>query len=168
MPRKQSVHDRKFELNARDPITRLLSRELILPEIYFEANWPAERASRVGIMAIDRAGTGDLHLVEVKPRVSDLFKVLPAFLEIPAHYRWLAFDRSRQDPEDIAALMEEERLYPIKGMGRVGMVEIFKMQDGIDLGARVIVRPLRFQAQLKDSIQAFRRSTSPDIDFPSD
>jgi hypothetical protein len=167
MARRQSIHQEHFDLNAREPIARLLSRELILPVVYFDALWPLNHTHRVDMMAIDRAGAGDLHVVEVKSSLASLFRYIPELLKIPAHYRWLAFDRSKlRSPKDTAMLLEDERLYPSKDMGRIGLIEVYKMQGGIDLGARVVVRPLRFQVRLGDTLRQFRAAAVPDIDYP--
>src|SRR5207249_1320625 len=90
-------------------------------------------------------------------------------LEVPAHFKWIAFDSaSVKTPQDIAVLMDEERLYPETGMGRVGLIEVYPMQAGLDLGCRVVVPPLRFRAQLREQVKPFMESHEADVDFSRD
>src|ERR1700761_6217954 len=54
-PRRRMMRDR-LELRAQDPVARCLIRQLIVPRIYFETEWPGLADSRVDVLAIDRDG----------------------------------------------------------------------------------------------------------------
>ena len=42
-----------------DVLTRFLSRELIVPMIYFDVRWPGKTVTKeLDVLAIDRAGSG--------------------------------------------------------------------------------------------------------------
>src|ERR1700723_1836751 len=50
---------------AKNAVADLLSRQLIVPKVFFDAHWPS-RKSRVDVLAVDRSGSGEVHVVEVK------------------------------------------------------------------------------------------------------
>ena len=53
------------EERCYEPIAKCLIRALIVPKIYFERIWPLSGFSPIDIIAVDRAGTGYIHVVEV-------------------------------------------------------------------------------------------------------
>ena len=54
-----------FEVRASEAVAQLLNRRLRIPDIFFEAPWP-KKGHHVDLVAIDRAGSGDLHAVEIR------------------------------------------------------------------------------------------------------
>ena len=54
-PRTPAQRDRD-ELRARDVVAKLFVRHLIVPTVFFDAEWLDER--RVDLIAIDRGGSG--------------------------------------------------------------------------------------------------------------
>lgn len=116
------------EERCYEPIARCLIRALIVPKIYFEWIWPPSGRSRVDIISVDRAGTGDIHVVEVCKTLNEaLTKGVTIIRDIPAHYRWVAFQGEGLLPHDGNAelkLLSEEPLLPESGMVRIGVIEV--------------------------------------------
>lgn len=159
--------DRCFE-----PVGRSLMRALIVPKIYFERAWPPPEGAyfaRVDVVAIDRAGTGDVHVVEIKKSLADaLADGVPAIMDVSAHYRWVAYQGEGLRPVGMSALLSlqsEKPLLPKKGMGRIGVIEVVRMAGG-DLGANIRLKAERFQPGDIDAlVQEFQRREKPDIEF---
>jgi hypothetical protein len=55
----------RIELRGRNVVAQCLIRQLVVPRIYFEAEWPGMSGVRADVLAIDRDGRGDAHLVEI-------------------------------------------------------------------------------------------------------
>jgi hypothetical protein len=155
-----------------EPVARCLMRMLLVPKVYFDRVWPpptGRRSARVDVVAIDRAGTGDVHVVEIKRSLADaLVDGVTAVRDVPAHYRWIAYQGEGLLPvglSDVVSLQSEKPLLPKKGMGRIGVIEVVRMGSG-DLGANVRLRAERFQpGDIDAAIQTFLRQEKPDIDF---
>lgn len=155
-----------------EPVAQCLIRALMLPKVYFERVWPppkGRRSARVDIVAIDRDGTGDVHVVEVKRSLRDaLAGGVEAIRDVPAQYRWVAYQGEGLLPPDgkaELAMLSEKPLLPESGMGRIGVIEVVRMSSG-DLGARIRREAERFQpGDIDADIQAFLRQEKPDIEF---
>ncbi|MGB8580835.1 MAG: hypothetical protein WCD47_08435 [Candidatus Sulfotelmatobacter sp.] len=118
-------------------MAQFLFRELIVPKIFFEAQWPSRR-SRVDVLAVDRAGAGEVHIVEVKVGGSDLGDAVRRIAGVPAHFKYLAlFGNPSFYPSD-------KSLYAPDGMGRVGVIQV-RENRADELRAEFIVRPERFR-----------------------
>ena len=148
----------QLELRARNTVAELLIRNLIVPNIFFEARWT--RDALPDLLAIDRGGTGDVHVVEIKAGILDAKSVLPRLLSVPANYRWIAViskigERSRI-PSDL--------LNPQQGQGRIGVIRIVNTPDG-RLAAHVEVNAERFPGALYDKADKFKARHKADIEF---
>lgn len=155
-----------------EPVAQCLIRALMLPKVYFERVWPppsGRRSARVDVVAIDRDGTGDVHVVEVGQSLRDaLSDGVKAIRDVPAQYRWVAYQgEGLLPPDDEAelAMLSEKPLLPEAGMGRIGVIEVVYMSSG-DLGARIRLKAERYQpGDIDADIQAFLRQEKPDIEF---
>ena len=154
-----------------EPVGRALIRALIVPKIYFERTWPPEggRSAQMGVVAIDRAGTGDVHVVEIRRSLADaLADGVSAVRDVPAQYRWVAYQgEGLMSPDARAelAMLSEKPLLPESGMGRIGVIEVVRMAPG-DLSARIRLKAERFQpGDIDAEIQTFLRQEKPDIEF---
>jgi hypothetical protein len=157
------------EERCYEPVAHYLIRQLMLPKIYFGRVWPPNKRSCTDVIAIDRAGTGDVHVVEVKRTLRDaLTQGVRSVSRLPAHYRWVAYQGEGLLPTDDSAetqLLSESPLLPESGMGRVGVIEVVRMPFG-DLGARVRVKAERFQSgDLDPAVSRFQKCEHPDIEF---
>jgi hypothetical protein len=147
-------------------------RMLLVPKVYFERAWPPPEGAyfaRVDVVAIDRAGTGDVHVVETSKSLADaLADGVATVKDIPAHYRWVAYQGEGLRPVGLQAVLDlqsERPLLPRKGMGRIGVIEVVRMAGG-DLGANIRLKAERFQpGDIDAAIQEFQRREKPDIEF---
>ena len=125
----QQTHNR-----AVNAVVQVMQKHLIVPKIFVEAAWP-NRSSRIDVLAVDRAGAGEIHVVEVLQDLSD--ERLESVFEIPAHYKYLGllFTRNYRP--------RPERLYSADGFGRIGLIT-FRETATDDLQAVIELRPERF------------------------
>jgi len=133
-------------------------QRLVVPNIYFDAAWPTPPVG-VDMVAIDRAGSGDIHVFEFKSAASPTRAHVQRLLAMPGHYRWLVVV-SRSDEE--AAPVRRSMLEPPEGMGRLGLIEV--EQDRTDkLHGRVTVPAERFGGSFYDLADQFTAATKPDM-----
>jgi hypothetical protein len=160
------IQTERLEHRAREAVARTLIRVLTVPNVYFEA--PLVPHRRIDVVAVDRAGSGDVHAVEIKRAAKDAISVIPQLLAIPCPFKWTAFFSDTLDPVTRASFAEEETspLVAPQGMGRVGIIEVFTMQNG-DLGSRVLVRPERFAGSFREEQRRFISENQPDIQLDS-
>jgi hypothetical protein len=151
------------------PIGRCLISNLIVPKIYFGRNWPIGGNRKIDLIAIDRAGTGDIHIVEVKRTLYDaLTRGVEYVLSVPAHYKWVAFmgrgiHRTKEDSELL--LLSQRTLLPKKGMGRVGVIEVVRMATD-ELGSNIKLRGERFKEnEIERQIEEFVAKYKANIEF---
>lgn len=140
---------------ARNAVAELLQRKLIVPKIYFEAQWP-QTGALADVLAIDRAGAGELHWVEVKTSLDSARQSLLSLKSLPAHFKYLAI------PEELN-LTPDTDWYAIDGMGRVGLIT-FKETGSEEIMAELKFRPERFRQRPEffDQIDAFTSKHRPD------
>jgi len=153
----------RLECRARDAVERCMIRHLILPTIFFDAPWPDDGAS-VDMLLIDRAGTGDVHVVAIKRRAEQVRAAIPQLLKVPAQYRWIVFFADTVKPKIPAPRMNSSLLYPAKGMGRVGVIEVVRM-SGLELGANIKVKSERFPGSFEEEVEQFLAGHKPDRAF---
>jgi hypothetical protein len=148
-----------------NPIAHCLLRQLVVPRIYFNAEWPGMPGVDVDVLAIDRDGHGDTHLVEFRRGAADALALVPRLLEARAPFRWIAFLRGTEDEAATAALTSQELLYPPDTAGRVGVIEVVEMA-GNDLGANVRIKAERFPTPTYEWAAEFAASHQASIQYP--
>lgn len=158
---------KRIELRARDAVARLLIRRLMVPRIYFEADWPGLSDARIDVLALDRDGVGDAHLVEIRSTAKEALVAAPRLLEAKAPYRWIAFPQGTEDEQSMLALVSQEPLYRDGQAGRIGVIEIVTMTAD-DLGANVRLAAERFPTPTYELARDFSRSHQADHEFGSD
>jgi hypothetical protein len=153
----------RIELRAMDAVAQCLVRRLTVPRVYFEAEWPLAD-SLVDVLAIDRDGVGDTHVVEIKRSATEAMREAARLLtKIQAPFRWIAFVRGTEDDETARAIVSEAGLIDPKRPGRVGIIEI--VERGSDLGATVRLPAERFADAVYDVATAFSESHKANIQF---
>ncbi len=156
---------RQREGRAANAIATLLARTLSVPNIYLEAGFAR---TRIDVLAVDRAGSGDLHGVEImmgehlsgigsrNPSPADLNRIKENWLRrfrrdvaairkhlmsLPVHYKYFAV------PEAALDLVLGEigpHLYSPDGLGRIGMIAL--VEEGSEPPkAKMISTPERFR-----------------------
>ena len=147
-------------------VAELLRKTLSVPNIYLEPHSPQ---LAVDILAVDRAGSGDLHGVEIK--IDDDFvrnrvknpanlkaikqqrrdrerhfrtrikELHRELMSLPAHYRYLAVPQSGCD-----TILGELRplLHSPDGIGKIGIISITDHGEELPI-AEIVIAPERFR-----------------------
>lgn len=164
---------RQREGRAINAVAELLRKTLSVPNIYLE---PPVALIAADVLAVDRAGAGDLHAVEIKllgeghisgPIKRQLEIITQAhrvLMSMPAHFRYLAIQTS--DTGQLRSDLSRVDLYAKDGIGRVGIIAI--TEKGIDSPiAEVVFTPERFRvdpAKLKAIETKLLAKSRPDIE----
>jgi hypothetical protein len=145
-----------LEGRGKNAVARLLSQRLIVPKIYFDARWPT-RTMHVDVLAVDRSGAGEVHIVEVLANGNTLQAALRNMMNTPAHYKYLACFGSALEPD--------KRLYAPDGLGRVGIISLLRRNPGDTLEGEVLVEPEQFRvpSNLYQEIDRYLEKHAPDI-----
>lgn len=143
---KRVLSPEQQESRAKSAVAEFLFRQLIVPKVFVNVYWP-DRQRQVDVMAVDRSGAGEVHVVQVKVGTQSLAtidKVIAHLLRIPAHFKYVAIFENRN------YLPDERWLYAPDGMGRVGVIQVKENAAG-ELSVEFRVRPerFRFEASLK-------------------
>jgi hypothetical protein len=134
---RQTLSPEQQASRVKNAVAQFLFGNLIVPKIFFDARWPP-RKSHVDVLAVDRSGAGEIHIVEVKVGSSNLGHATQSLMEIPAHFKYLAlFGNGSYRPADNV-------LYAPDGMGRIGVIQVREDPSG-NLFAEFMVRPERFR-----------------------
>jgi hypothetical protein len=145
---------------AKNAVADFLFRQLIVPKVFFDATWP-DRSSRVDVLAVDRSGSGEIHIAEVKlgTGLTDAEEVIARLVEVPAHFKYLALLGNK------SYRLRERALYAPDGMGRVGVIQVREDVAG-NLSAELSVRPERFRldSSIFKRIDRFTASRAPNLE----
>ncbi len=140
---------------AKNAVQDYLIRKLLVPKIYLDAEWIG---TRVDVLAIDRAGTGDVHTVRITPiRFSDDWQenvalaalTVSRFAEeiqlLPGHFRYIALLSEFSDLRKFEATDNlVKKLTADDGVGRIGILAVnFADKEG---SVRVILNAERFRS----------------------
>lgn len=162
MLRKLSPRQREGRL--KNAVVELLEKRLIVPKIFIEPKWPNPHR-RVDVLAIDRAGAGDIHCVEIKSTLNSAYAILPMFMSMPAHFKYVAVWEEPGIPS-VTERLDEVRLYAPDGLGRVGVMAAEEGPDKL-VHLKLVLPPERFRIGPKyyQSIDRFLRSHVPDLEI---
>ncbi len=132
------------EARAKNAVAEFLFHRLIVPKVFFDAPWP-NRNNKVDVLAVDRSGSGEIHVVEVKragPTKDMKVKIgnaVAQLMQVKAHFKYLAlFGNSKN------AYPNLEMLGASDGFGRIGVIQVKEDHEG-DLFSEMAVRPERFR-----------------------
>lgn len=156
---KNILNEDQLEARGKNAVADLLAKRLIVPKIFFDAAWPAKK-SRIDVLAVDRAGAGDIHVVEVRVGVNAAMQSVARLKQLPAHYKYVAiFNPGRYR-------LEEPILYSGDGLGRVGVI-FFEEGKHNQLVARIDTAPERFRvgAEVIRQIDRFTAKQHADIEI---
>ena len=149
---------------AMNALQNYLIRKLLLPKIYLDVIW---NGAPVQVLAIDRAGSGDVHAVRMVhmspgigtnmasaalgiflPATVEEMKLLAAVEEIksrPTHYHYVAI--TSDDPDMRKRILSDEivsKALAEDGVGRVGIL-LVDMSD-VEPSVRVLLKAERFRS----------------------
>ena len=162
-------------------VAEMLRKRLSVPNIYIE---PGSSYINADVLAVDRAGAGDLHAVQIRLGLGDDFTKPAAphqmmnawmrsiretmnnrrnsLMSLPAHYRYLAI------PYDRFSLFvaESPSLYSPDGIGRLGVIAVTEHGEELPV-AEVAIAPERFRvdpAKLRNIEKKLLEKVRPDIE----
>lgn len=154
-------------------VAEMLNRQLHIPNIYLKPELPG--AHSVDILAVDRAGSGDLHAVKIliaalagpKALGLELLVALSRAKRDPFHFYYLVVPAGAVTEERGLRLVKAADLFDDSGIGRVGIVALQSELQvaGDPPQARLVVKPERFRMR-EDSlkrIERFLEKTKPDM-----
>jgi hypothetical protein len=149
---------------AKNAIQDYLIRKLVVPKIYLDANW---NGTQVDVLAIDRAGVGDVHAVRIAHQGEvdsieevTMRNVLGAIaasgqvydseiesMSLQSHYRYVAVvsenpDARKFKPTEVTI----KQTLADDGVGRVGILYVDLCEDDPKLQVRVILKAERFRS----------------------
>jgi|SRR5271166_3511235 len=156
---REMPSSQQMELRARNVVADLLIKSLLVPKIFFDARWTSRDTPDV--LAIDRSGTGDVHVVEIKTGVPSAKVAIPGLLSVPANFRWIAILLKRGERVPRAF---RDSLAPERGAGRVGIIGITSDRNDI-LSAQIEVSAERFPGALYEKADRFKDRRKADIEF---
>lgn len=155
-----------LEGRGKNATAQLFSRKLIVPKIFFDAHWPS-RTTHVDVLAVDRSGAGDVHVVEIVVNKRQLATTIRNLAKIPAQYKYVAFF-SLSDEQEMLFTPDSEldnRLYAHDGLGRIGTICLYQGEPGEALIAEIQLEPERFRvpSNLYEEIDRYLGKHTPDI-----
>jgi hypothetical protein len=163
-----TISERQREGRAANAIAEMLSRRLLVPKIFFDSIVPPFKSMRIDVLAIDRAGSGDIHGVEIKlgtPKKPIARSVLQMKIQLllkdfPAHFRYVALDSQYID------LVLKQKLFAEDGLGRVGVIEVIDNLSDLPT-TKVVIQPERFRLESGwiQSFDRFQKRTPADMEI---
>jgi hypothetical protein len=173
----KTLGERRRHGRAVNAVADMLRNRLSVPNIYLE---PRSSLIKADVLAVDRAGSGDLHAVEIKfPHFSTMktesitrsresgvemrqtSELLERLKEQPAHFKYLAM------PLGVAKLLFRSfDLFSPDGIGRIGIIGITE-HDEQPPSAELFSFPERFRVPA-DRLEIINKKllakTHPDIE----
>jgi len=145
---------------AKNALMFYLERHLIVPKIYLDANWGGHH---VDILAIDRAGVGDVHAVlfvgasringeslDIEKLKLAVDRMIDQFILISANYKYIAI----VNPDDcslteMSKIKINEKLFSPDGLGRIGFILLGSVTEAdSEVKPVLLVKPERFRAKI--------------------
>lgn len=153
---------------AVNAVAAYLRASLRVPVIYLE---PQIRrgTSVIDVLAVDAAGSGDVHIVEAKvpnnfvSSLANLQAYLQALRVFPSHYKWLVLPHTPASEK----LSAHPSLFAPNGIGRVGVLLLAEEANTSDLPQITpIVKAERFRVSVDElaPVLNFVDRHQPDIE----
>jgi hypothetical protein len=151
-------HVQKDLGRAKNALQKYLVQKLLIPKIYLDAEW---NGVHLDVLAIDRAGVGDVHAVLFVERTNQSFgvkgaqcvrgldEVLAECIEelrsLPCQFRDIAiYDGTAIEASYAPSANIVQRALADDGVGRVGILYVDLSED--DPTVRVLLKPERFRS----------------------
>jgi hypothetical protein len=158
------LSDRTRHGRAVNAVANYFRSNLSVPNISFD---PRLSGSEFDILAVDRAGSGDLHGIEVKipnsfvSSISNLRAYVARLKELPTHFRYLALPKNPK----IIELLPKLQLFSSDGIGRVGVLLVSEPALGLpQIETAVPPERYRVPAAAMAKIDRFLARQRPDIE----
>jgi hypothetical protein len=153
------LSDAQLAASSKDAVASWLARKLIVPKVFFNAPWPSKRA-HVDVLAVDRAGAGDIWIAEVTVGTTAAMGAVAQLMQLPAHYKYLAI--AKLGPYQL----EPQTLYSPSGMGRLGILLVEENSDNrIVVAESIPAERFRVEPAAIKQIDRFTASNHADIEL---
>ena len=155
-------------------VATLLRKKLTVPEIYLRPRVPG--VTGVDVMAVDHAGSGDIHGVEIlfgqnAPKASELASLFARLKAMPLHFKYFAVPESIVDVPTVYEAFSGVRAFDAQGLGRIGLIcytasliegDVPALSDGT---ANLLIKPERFllRGEKLETMERFIAKAKPDI-----
>lgn len=142
---------------AKNAVSLYLTRKLSVPKIFLDADWNHET---VDLLAIDRAGVGDVHAIRLLSREENeqagtggesvlttgkVSELIDPIQSLPSQYKYIGIASHLPYPLQLQLSRSlTDRTFAEDGIGRVGI--LFIDTTGDDLRVEEIVKPERFRS----------------------
>ena len=167
-PLRSPLSNRIRHGRALNAVAAYLRGSLRVPLIYLE---PRIRigTSSVDVLAVDAAGSGDIHIVETKvpnnfvTSLTNLRAYMQALRNVPSHYKWIVLP----DTPAVQKLASHPSLFSPNGLGRVGVLLVREGHNPSDIpDIFPVIRAERFRVASDDltRVEKFIDSHKPDIE----
>ena len=155
-------------------IAQLLRERLTVPEIYLRPRCPV--LAGVEILAVDHAGSGDVHGVQIasileRPSAVEILATFKRIKSLPLHYKYLAIPDSSFETPTISGGFRGSLGFDSDGIGRVGVItyppDFFDDDPSVFLTAVTALRikPERFllRGEKLAAVERFLAKRQPDM-----
>ena len=142
---------------AMNAVQEFLVHKLLFPKVYLDADW---NGKKVNVLAVDRTGVGDVHIVHIVPVEPDgepdwqflvtkaamlVNQEIESLCTLPAQFRYIALMGYSSGLERFYPNAElSRRLLAKDGVGRIGILHVDLTED--DPSVRVILKAERFRS----------------------
>jgi hypothetical protein len=136
---------------AKNALQNYLIHKLLIPKVYLDAEWNGEK---VDVLAIDRAGSGDVHAVRMvldenngENIIWNVLKNVRQFHSFSSHYRYVAAICGSPHSRQAHECYEENAIresFAMDGVGRIGILYVDLTVD--DPKVQVILKAERFRS----------------------
>jgi hypothetical protein len=140
---------------AQNAIQDYLIRKLLIPKVYLDAEW---NGKKVGVLAIDRAGVGDVHAVYIVYQGSDVEAALETVIANPGthfipHFLYAAvvYDGTEK-PKLVLPERIIQKSLAEDGVGRVGILYVDLSEDDPRLQVVSRLKAERFRSS-KETVE---------------
>ena len=155
-------------------VADLLRKKLTVPEIYLRPRLPG--VTGVDVLAVDHAGSGDIHGVEIlfgqnAPKASELASLFARLKAMPLHFKYFAVPGSIVDIPTVYEAFSGARAFDTQGIGRIGLIcyttglmegAVPPLSDG---APTLLIKPERFllRGEKLETMERFIAKAKPDI-----
>ena len=158
---------------AKNALLPFFEHRLYIPKMYIDATW---NGAHVDLLAIDRDGSGDVHVVLMFPRkyFSDgrldieaqeqtASALMIKLASMPANYKYIAgVDVENNHFIAMFLLNQMEGLFSPDGMGRISLLHIDASSEEDEPKIDVRLRPERFRAKIAQLADSYVQQHSAD------
>ncbi len=154
---------------AKNALLSFFEQRLSVPKIYLDADWQGEK---VDVLAIDRAGVGDVS-VAILREASELTDdvLIQKLHSLPAHFKYLVTIPQTASDWDIAersrvwdTLSRFPPLFAEDGVGRIGYILVDFKSERPSITVPISAERFRSKQNIYDLADAFASSHTADFE----